>query len=163
MQLLDCFPDLRLTADVSHYLVGREFAWPVDEVNHRLIYCILDHSWAFTAGSPAASRCRSRWASRSIRAGSNCSWAGGNTPSAPASSRKAGGGADLPVRTWAAALRHHRTRRCRVIGPLGRRNCHEGHDQGAVAADRYEDAHDTAQAGALVLVSSIGDVTMDPT
>src|SRR3981081_3955611 len=31
LQLLDCFPDLRLTADVSHYLVGREFAWPVDE------------------------------------------------------------------------------------------------------------------------------------
>jgi len=25
LQLLDCFPDLRLTADVSHYLVGREF------------------------------------------------------------------------------------------------------------------------------------------
>src|SRR3979411_1010372 len=26
LHLLDCFPDLRLTADVSHYLVGREFA-----------------------------------------------------------------------------------------------------------------------------------------
>ena len=34
LHLLDRFPDLRLTADVSHYLVGREFAWPVDEVNH---------------------------------------------------------------------------------------------------------------------------------
>jgi hypothetical protein len=45
LQLLDCFPDLRLTADVSHYLVGREFAWPVDEVNHALIHRILDHSW----------------------------------------------------------------------------------------------------------------------
>src|SRR6185437_3114921 len=38
LQLLDCFPDLRLTADVSHYLVGREFAWPVDDVNHALIH-----------------------------------------------------------------------------------------------------------------------------
>jgi hypothetical protein len=45
LQLLDCFPDLRLTADVSHYLVGREFAWPVDEINHALIHRILDHSW----------------------------------------------------------------------------------------------------------------------
>lgn len=45
LHLLDLFPDLRLTADVSHYLVGREFAWPVDEVNHGLIHRILDNSW----------------------------------------------------------------------------------------------------------------------
>jgi hypothetical protein len=45
LHLLDRFPDLRLTADVSHYLVGREFAWPVDEVNHGLIHRILDNSW----------------------------------------------------------------------------------------------------------------------
>jgi hypothetical protein len=46
LQLLDCFPDLRLTADVSHYLVGREFAWPVDDDNHAMIHRILDQSWA---------------------------------------------------------------------------------------------------------------------
>ena len=45
LQLLDCFPDLRLTADLSHYLVGREFAWPVDDVNHALIHRILDNTW----------------------------------------------------------------------------------------------------------------------
>ena len=45
LHLLDRFPDLRLTADVSHYLVGREFAWPVDEVNHGLMHRILDNSW----------------------------------------------------------------------------------------------------------------------
>jgi hypothetical protein len=45
LQLLDCFPDLRLTADVSHYLVGREFAWPVDEANHAMIHRVLDNSW----------------------------------------------------------------------------------------------------------------------
>ena len=45
LQLLDCFPDLCLTADVSHYLVGREFAWPVDEVNHAMIHRILDNTW----------------------------------------------------------------------------------------------------------------------
>ena len=46
LQLLDYFPDLRLTADVSHYLVGREFAWPVDDVNHAMIHRVLDQSWA---------------------------------------------------------------------------------------------------------------------
>ncbi len=45
LRLVECFPDLRLTADLSHYLVGREFAWPVDEVNHGLIRRILDQSW----------------------------------------------------------------------------------------------------------------------
>lgn len=45
LQLLDCFPDLRFTADLSHYLVGREFAWPVDDVNHAMIHRILDNSW----------------------------------------------------------------------------------------------------------------------
>lgn len=45
LQLLDCFPDLRLTADISHYLVGREFAWPVDAENHRLMHRVLDNAW----------------------------------------------------------------------------------------------------------------------
>jgi hypothetical protein len=35
LQLLDSFSDLRLTADVSHYLVGREFAWPVELIQTR--------------------------------------------------------------------------------------------------------------------------------
>jgi hypothetical protein len=45
LQLLECFPDLRLTADVSHYVVGREFAWPISEENHALMHRILDNSW----------------------------------------------------------------------------------------------------------------------
>src|SRR5258708_19182445 len=45
LELLDLLATLRLTADVSHYLVGREFAWPVDEVNHAMIHRILDSSW----------------------------------------------------------------------------------------------------------------------
>ena len=45
LQLLDCFPDLRFTADLSHYLVGREFAWPVDAVNHAMMHRILDNTW----------------------------------------------------------------------------------------------------------------------
>jgi hypothetical protein len=47
LHLLDCFPGLRFTADLSHYLVGREFAWPVDAENHALMHRILDSSWAF--------------------------------------------------------------------------------------------------------------------
>lgn len=46
LRLLDCFPDLRLTADLSHYLVGREFAYPVSAENHALIHRVLDQSWA---------------------------------------------------------------------------------------------------------------------
>jgi hypothetical protein len=45
LQLLECFPDLRLTADVSHYVVGREFAWPISDENHALMHRILDNSW----------------------------------------------------------------------------------------------------------------------
>jgi hypothetical protein len=47
LHLLDRFPDLRLTADLSHYLLGREFAWPVSAENHALIHRVLDHAWAF--------------------------------------------------------------------------------------------------------------------
>jgi hypothetical protein len=47
LHLLDRFPDLRLTADLSHYLVGREFAWPVSDENHALMHRILDASWGF--------------------------------------------------------------------------------------------------------------------
>jgi hypothetical protein len=46
LDLLDAFPDLRLTADVSHYLVGREFAWPIDAANHAMIHRIMDNAWA---------------------------------------------------------------------------------------------------------------------
>jgi hypothetical protein len=46
LDLLDALPDLRLVADLSHFLVGREFAWPVDEDNHAMIRRILDHSLA---------------------------------------------------------------------------------------------------------------------
>jgi hypothetical protein len=45
LDLLDCFPDLRLTADLSHYLLGREFAWPVDDANHAMMHRILDNTW----------------------------------------------------------------------------------------------------------------------
>ena len=47
LHLLDCFPDLRLTGDLSHYVVGREFSWPISEENHALMRRIIDHCWGF--------------------------------------------------------------------------------------------------------------------
>ena len=47
LHLLDCVPDLRLTGDLSHYVVGREFAWPVSEENHALMRRVIDHCWGF--------------------------------------------------------------------------------------------------------------------
>ncbi|TFE36840.1 sugar phosphate isomerase/epimerase [Paraburkholderia dipogonis] len=47
LDLLDERPQTKLLADLSHYLVGREFAMPVSPENHKLIHRILDHSWAF--------------------------------------------------------------------------------------------------------------------
>lgn len=47
LDLLDCFPDLRLVGDLSHFLVGREFAWPVSEENHALMRQVIDRCWAF--------------------------------------------------------------------------------------------------------------------
>ncbi|MFQ8433203.1 sugar phosphate isomerase/epimerase family protein [Amaricoccus sp. W119] len=47
LDMLDAMPDLPLVADLSHFLVGREFAWPVDDENHAMIERILDNSWAF--------------------------------------------------------------------------------------------------------------------
>lgn len=47
LDLLDRCPDLPLIADLSHFLVGREFAWPVSDDNNALIHRILENSWAF--------------------------------------------------------------------------------------------------------------------
>lgn len=41
LQLIDAIPSLRLAADLSHYLVGAEFAWPVSNDDHEMIRRIL--------------------------------------------------------------------------------------------------------------------------
>jgi len=46
LDLLDCFPGLKLVADLSHFLVGREFAMPVSDENHAFMHRILDSAWA---------------------------------------------------------------------------------------------------------------------
>jgi hypothetical protein len=47
LHLLDRFPHLRLTADLSHYVVGREFAWPISDEHHAMMHRILDQSWGY--------------------------------------------------------------------------------------------------------------------
>lgn len=47
LDLLERRPELPLLADLSHFLVGREFAYPVDEENHALIRRILRNAQAF--------------------------------------------------------------------------------------------------------------------
>lgn len=47
LDLLDRRPELPLLADLSHFLVGREFAFPVNEENHAHIRRILRNARAF--------------------------------------------------------------------------------------------------------------------
>lgn len=46
LDLMDAVPGMALCADLSHLLVGREFAWPVDAENTAMIHRVLDASWA---------------------------------------------------------------------------------------------------------------------
>jgi hypothetical protein len=47
LQLIDAVPTIDLIADLSHFLVGREFKWPVSEENHALIRRILERTSVF--------------------------------------------------------------------------------------------------------------------
>ncbi len=47
LDLLECFPDLKLLGDLSHFLVGREFATPISSENHAYMHRIIDNCWAF--------------------------------------------------------------------------------------------------------------------
>jgi hypothetical protein len=47
LQLLDAVDDMPLCADLSHFVVGREFAWPITEQVQSQIESILDRSNAF--------------------------------------------------------------------------------------------------------------------
>jgi hypothetical protein len=47
LQLIDAIPSMRLVADLSHVLVGQEFAWPVSEEDHALVRRILARTYEF--------------------------------------------------------------------------------------------------------------------
>jgi hypothetical protein len=47
LQLMAAVPELRMTADLSHFVVGQEFAWPVGDEDHALIHRVLERSDMF--------------------------------------------------------------------------------------------------------------------
>jgi hypothetical protein len=47
LQLMDAVPDMPLCADLSHFVVGREFGWPISEQVQAQVESILDRSNAF--------------------------------------------------------------------------------------------------------------------
>lgn len=46
LALLEAVPDLKLCADLSHFVVDREFALPIDEDADAMIGQVLDRAWA---------------------------------------------------------------------------------------------------------------------
>ena len=47
LQLMDAVPDMPLCADLSHFVVGREFSWPITPIVQTQVETILDRSIAF--------------------------------------------------------------------------------------------------------------------
>jgi hypothetical protein len=47
LQLMQAVPEMKLCADLSHFVVGREFGWPITELIETQIENILDRSVAF--------------------------------------------------------------------------------------------------------------------
>jgi hypothetical protein len=47
LQLIDAIPDMKLVADLSHFVVGEEFAWPIGDADEAMIQRILARSHGF--------------------------------------------------------------------------------------------------------------------
>ncbi|MDX6579143.1 MAG: hypothetical protein QOJ47_692 [Gaiellales bacterium] len=47
LQLMDAVPELRMNADLSHFVVGQEFAWPVSDEDHALIRRVIERADLF--------------------------------------------------------------------------------------------------------------------
>ncbi len=47
LQLMDAVPEMRLSADLSHFVVAREFGWPISDAVHAQITLVLHRADAF--------------------------------------------------------------------------------------------------------------------
>jgi hypothetical protein len=47
LQLMDEVPEMRLVADLSHFVVGQEIAWPLRDEDHALVRRVLERSDMF--------------------------------------------------------------------------------------------------------------------
>jgi hypothetical protein len=47
LQLIDAIPRMKLVADLSHFVVGEEFAWPISDADEALIQRILARTHGF--------------------------------------------------------------------------------------------------------------------
>jgi hypothetical protein len=47
LQLMDAVPEMNLCADLSHFVVGREFKWPITPLVQSQIEAVLDRSTSF--------------------------------------------------------------------------------------------------------------------
>ncbi|MGL3104717.1 sugar phosphate isomerase/epimerase family protein [Bradyrhizobium sp. BR 1432] len=47
LDLMDQVPEMRMLADLSHVLLGREFWYPISDEDEALVRQVLDRSWAF--------------------------------------------------------------------------------------------------------------------
>ena len=64
LELIDAIPSLQLTADLSHFLVGQEFALPISDKNHALIGRIVRRSRAYHGRVASREQVQVRSASR---------------------------------------------------------------------------------------------------
>ena len=75
--LIDAVPEMRLCADLSHFVVDREFKLPLDSQDQILMQRIIERSDSFRAVLPAANRSSCNWISHNMPNGLSCSRDGG--------------------------------------------------------------------------------------
>jgi hypothetical protein len=47
LQLMDAVPEMRINADLSHFVVGQELAWPVSDEDHALVHRVIERADLF--------------------------------------------------------------------------------------------------------------------
>ncbi|MBT5435469.1 MAG: TIM barrel protein [Rhodospirillaceae bacterium] len=79
LQLMESLPYMKMCADLSHFVVGREFTWPVPTRDEHWIQQVLDRSVAFQGRVASREQVQVQLDFPSNRAGSPSSASGGKT------------------------------------------------------------------------------------